>query len=88
MIGNHPSPSLNNNEKDIPVSDRIPPEPLRSPGMGRMLQPGEWVRHSTCPSWGEGQVQSVVGHRVTVNFEHAGKVLIDVRHVDLEVVTF
>ena len=68
------------------MSDHPPREPIRSPGMGRMLQPGDWVRHAGCPSWGEGQVQSVVGSRVTVNFEHAGKVLIDVRHVDLEVV--
>jgi hypothetical protein len=29
-------------------------------------------------------VQSVVGTRVTVNFDHAGKVLIDTRHVALE----
>ena len=29
------------------------------------------------PDWGIGQVQSVVGHRVTVNFADAGKVLIN-----------
>jgi len=51
-----------------------------------MVQPGARVRHAGRPDWGDGQVQSVVGSRVTVNFEHAGKVLIDARHVDLEVV--
>lgn len=55
--------------------------------MGRavgMLEPGQWVRHPDRPDWGEGQVQSVVGERVTVNFEHAGKVLINARIVTLE----
>jgi hypothetical protein len=51
---------------------------------GAILTPGGWVRHPGCPDWGIGQVQSVVGTRVTVNFEHAGKVLIDIGHVALE----
>ncbi|NKE46776.1 DUF3553 domain-containing protein [Roseomonas frigidaquae] len=34
------------------------------------------VRHPDCPEWGIGQVQSVVGDRVTVNFENCGKVMI------------
>ncbi len=50
-----------------------------------MLEPGQFVRHPGQPEWGEGQVQSVVGERVTVNFEHAGKVLINARVVTLEV---
>ena len=33
-----------------------------------------------------GQVQSVVGDRVTVNFEHAGKVLVNVAMVLLDVI--
>ncbi|MBJ7250338.1 MAG: DUF3553 domain-containing protein [Acetobacteraceae bacterium] len=41
------------------------------------------VRHPTEAVWGLGQVQSVVGERVTVNFEHAGKVLINARLIDL-----
>jgi hypothetical protein len=49
-----------------------------------VLVPGSWVRHPGCPEWGDGQVQSVVGVRVTVNFENAGKVLIDTRHVVLD----
>jgi hypothetical protein len=40
-------------------------------------QPGAFVRHPDRPDWGIGQVQSVIGNRVTVNFEHAGKLLID-----------
>ncbi len=48
-----------------------------------LIEPGMRVRHPTEPDWGLGQVQSVVGDRVTVNFEHAGKVLINARLIDL-----
>lgn len=51
--------------------------------MNSFLEPGMMVRHPGRPDWGLGQVQSVVGARVTVNFEHAGKVVIDLRHVTL-----
>ncbi len=47
-------------------------------------EPGQWVRHPQCPDWGLGQVQSVAGERVTVNFEHAGKRLVNVAVVTLE----
>ncbi len=45
--------------------------------MTQDLSPGMRVRHPLRPDWGIGQVQSAIGHRVTVNFEHAGKVLIN-----------
>jgi FKBP-type peptidyl-prolyl cis-trans isomerase 2 len=51
--------------------------------MGGLLEPGMLVRHPGQEDWGLGQVQSVVGARVTVNFEHAGKVVIDSKRVDL-----
>ena len=35
------------------------------------------VLHPTEPDWGTGQVQSVIGDRITVNFENAGKLLIN-----------
>jgi hypothetical protein len=41
------------------------------------------VRHPEQADWGLGQVQSVAGKRITVNFEHAGKVVIDSTHVSL-----
>ncbi len=50
------------------------------------LAPGAFVRHPTQPDWGVGQVQSVVGVRITVNFEHAGKLLINGDIVKLEVI--
>jgi transcription elongation factor GreA-like protein len=54
--------------------------------MNSLLVPGAMVRHPTQPDWGVGQVQSVVGERVTVNFEDRGKVLINAAVVELEVV--
>ena len=47
-------------------------------------EPGQFVRHPGQPDWGLGQVQSVDGNRVTVTFEHAGKVLINTAVITLE----
>jgi transcription elongation factor GreA-like protein len=55
--------------------------------MNPLLVPGAMVRHPTQPDWGIGQVQSVIGERVTVNFEDRGKVLINAAVIELEVVT-
>ena len=49
-----------------------------------LIEPGHRVRHPYEPDWGVGQVQSIVGDRVTVNFEHRGKVLINAALVTLE----
>lgn len=51
--------------------------------MASRLVPGTRVRHAGEPGWGIGQVQSAVGDRVTVNFEHAGKRLINTAAVTL-----
>jgi Protein of unknown function (DUF3553) len=47
------------------------------------LVPGMRVRHPGAPDWGTGQVQSVIGHRVTINFEHAGKRMINTAIIEL-----
>ena len=39
--------------------------------------PGMLVRHPDKPGWGLGQVQSAIGDKVSVTFEHAGKRVID-----------
>ena len=51
--------------------------------MAALLEPGMLVRHPAQPDWGLGQVQSNTGNRVTVNFEHAGKQVIDLNQIDL-----
>ena len=50
-----------------------------------IFEPGQFVRHPGRPDWGTGQVQSVIGDRVTVNFEHAGKLLINTSHTTLDI---
>jgi hypothetical protein len=52
------------------------------------LTPGAFVRNPARPEWGVGQVQSAIGSKVTVNFEHCGKLTLDVRHVRLELVAW
>ena len=51
--------------------------------MNIRLTPGAFVRHPDLPDWGLGQVQSAIGERVTVNFEHAGKQLINTAAIAL-----
>lgn len=54
--------------------------------MASILEPGMLVRHPGEPDWGLGQVQSNVKGKVTVNFEHAGKVVIDATRVELQLI--
>ncbi|MES2145528.1 MAG: DUF3553 domain-containing protein [Pseudomonadota bacterium] len=51
--------------------------------MNAVLEPGTLVRNPAAPDWGLGQVQSNIDGRITVNFEHVGKVVIESRHVTL-----
>ena len=44
------------------------------------------MRHPGQPDWGLGQVQSVIGTRITVNFENEGKKLINSAVIQLELV--
>jgi hypothetical protein len=53
------------------------------PVIDPFIEPGVLVRHPEQAAWGLGQVQTVVGPRVTVNFEDAGKRVIDTDHVRL-----
>ena len=55
-------------------------------GVNAILGPGMRVRHPGQPDWGIGQVQSSVGGRITVNFEEAGKVVIDGNRIALDLV--
>lgn len=50
------------------------------------IVPGALVRHPQQPDWGLGQVQSVDGARITVNFENAGKHLINAEVIELDIV--
>lgn len=52
--------------------------------LGSMLEPGQYVVLEGAHDWGLGQVQSVAGERVTVNFENAGKRVINIKNAELK----
>ncbi|CAM3087873.1 DUF3553 domain-containing protein [Paracoccus nototheniae] len=56
--------------------------------MNEILEPGMIVRHPGAPEWGEGQVQSRIGDRITVTFPEVGKQVIDGRRVSLQILRF
>ena len=47
------------------------------------LIPGALVRCPSQPTWGIGQVQSIINDKVTVNFENVGKKVINAHNVEL-----
>jgi hypothetical protein len=51
--------------------------------MQEEFSPGMLVRNPDQPAWGLGQVQSAVGNKVTANFEHAGKLTLNIAVVRL-----
>ena len=46
--------------------------------------PGDYVKNTANTDWGVGQVQSIIGNKVTVNFENFGKRVINIDNVKLE----
>ncbi len=48
-----------------------------------LLRPGDFVRLQGHDDWGHGQVQSAIGPKITVNFDHAGKQVINLDHAVL-----
>ena len=48
------------------------------------FEPGDYVTNPSKKDWGIGQVQSIIGNKVTVNFENYGKRVINVENVKLE----
>tara|TARA_B100001059_G_C17700283_1_gene509696 strand:+ start:130 stop:303 length:174 start_codon:yes stop_codon:yes gene_type:complete len=48
------------------------------------FEPGDYVINPENKSWGVGQIQSIIGNKVTVNFENYGKRVINVEIITLE----
>ena len=48
------------------------------------FEPGDYVKNPANLDWGLGQVQSIIGEKVTVNFENYGKRVINIKNVELE----
>ena len=53
-----------------------------------IFEPGDRVVNPKAKDWGIGQVQSIIKNKVTVNFENAGKVVINGEHTQLELYEF
>ena len=47
-------------------------------------EPGDKVTNPQKKGWGIGQVQSIINDKVTVNFENAGKKVINAKKVELK----
>ena len=48
------------------------------------FEPGDKVLNPNNKSWGIGQVQSIINNKITVNFENAGKKVINFSNIKLE----
>ena len=48
------------------------------------FEPGDYVKNPSNLDWGIGQVQSIIGNKVTVNFENMGKQVINIENLELE----
>tara|TARA_B100001027_G_scaffold28876_1_gene17093 strand:+ start:518 stop:691 length:174 start_codon:yes stop_codon:yes gene_type:complete len=48
------------------------------------FEPGDRVLNPLRKDWGIGHVQSIINYKVTVNFENAGKIVINAKNVILE----
>ena len=48
------------------------------------FEPGDRVINPANKNWGIGQVQSIIKEKVTVNFENAGKKVINSKNIELE----
>ena len=47
-------------------------------------EPGDKVTNPENKEWGIGQVQSIIKDKVTVNFENAGKKVINAKNVEVK----
>ena len=48
------------------------------------FEPGDYVLNPANKSWGIGQVQSIIGNKVTVNFENVGKQVLNIEIITLQ----
>ena len=50
------------------------------------IVPGLFVINKLHKEWGIGQVQSSINEKITINFEHVGKKVINIDKVSLKIV--
>ena len=48
------------------------------------FEPGDKVINTLAKEWGVGQVQSIIKEKITVNFQNAGKKVINSNNIELK----
>ena len=48
------------------------------------FEPGDKVTNPQNKDWGIGQVQSIIKNKITINFENAGKKVINAENIKLQ----
>ena len=52
------------------------------------LEPGNFVINPSQKDWGTGQIQSVIKNNATINFENAGKKVINLNNINLKKILY
>ena len=50
------------------------------------FEPGDKVINPLAKEWGIGQVQSSIDEKITINFEHVGKKVINIDNINLKII--
>mgnify|MGYP001195346424 CR=1 FL=1 len=48
------------------------------------FEPGDKVINPLNKNWGIGQIQSIINNKITINFQNAGKKVINAENIALE----
>ena len=52
------------------------------------LEPGNFVINPSQKDWGTGQIQSIIKDKATINFENAGKKVINLNNINLKKILY
>ena len=52
------------------------------------LEPGNFVINPSEKDWGTGQIQSIIKNKATINFENAGKKVINLDNIRLNRINY
>ena len=52
------------------------------------LEPGNFVINPSQKDWGTGQIQSIINNKATINFENAGKKVINLNNINLKKILY
>ena len=51
-----------------------------------IITPGMFVINEINKEWGIGQVQSSIDEKITINFEHVGKKVINIKQIPIKII--